>query len=482
MPFLGKRRALRLVCPLAVACLLTGTAGAQTFKLADWNIKSRKGQIAFPGHPVTFVDTIAAEALLGPPVITVSISDDLQTVLDSVAPGTIVQLPAGAVYGLITIRRSVTLQGQGVRFVAPTNQNALVIESGDVTLVGVELTGNANDLLLIKPGAGYTTIRHAYIHGDPVNGAKRGIQANGRGITLEDSTITDIFRVGQESSGIGAWNTPGPFTIRRNRIQAAGVNFLFGGADPSSSANTPADILIEDNEFSKKLEWRGLGYAAKNLGEFKNARRVIVRNNLFRYSWVEGQTAYGLVLAVRNQSGSAPYSTVEDVLIEGNTIRDVGTAVSILGRDTNYPSQTMRNVTFRNNIFDNINKAVYGGRGTAFEILNGPERLTIEGTQVVNTPLAGVHSALFFGYGANPTTGLVVRGNRFIEGTYGIIGDGTLTVPTPTSGVNTLNAYAPGTIWENNTVVRLGSTIVWPVGTLFDMGGLSAPRSVKIIP
>ena len=94
-----------------------------------------------------------------PPVITVSMSDDLRTVLDRVAPGTIVQLPAGAVYGPLTIRRSVTLQGQGVRFVAPTNQSALVIESGDVTLVGVELTGNANDLLLIKSGAGHTTIR-----------------------------------------------------------------------------------------------------------------------------------------------------------------------------------------------------------------------------------------------------------------------------------------------------------------------------------
>ena len=482
MPFLGKRRALRLVCPLAVACLLTGTmAGAQTLKLAYSTIKSGKGQIAFPGHPVTFVDTIVAEALLDPPVVTVSISDDLQAVLDSVAPGTIVQLPTGAVYGLITIRRSVTLQGQGVRFVAPTNQNALVIESGDVTLVGVELTGNANDLLLIKPGAGYTTIRHAYIHGDPVNGAKRGIQANGRGITLEDSIITDIFRVGQESSGIGAWNTPGPFTIRRNRIQAAGVNFLFGGADPSSSANTPADILIEDNEFSKKLEWGGRGYAAKNLGEFKNARRVIVRNNLFRYSWAEGQAAFGLVLAVRNQEGGCPYCIVEEVLIERNTIQDVGTAVSILGRDSNHPSQTMRNVTFRNNTFDNINKATYGGRGATFEIIRGPENLTIEGTQVINSPLTGINSALFFAQGTFPATGLVVRGNLFIEGAYGISGDGTLNVSI---GIPALNAYAPGTVWENNTVVRsFIRTITWPVGTLFDMGGgLSAPRSVKIIP
>lgn len=85
-----------------------------------------------------------------------------------------------------------------------------------------------------------------------MRGAKRGIQANGRGLTLEDSVITDIFRVGQESAGIGAWDSPGPFTIRRNVIQAASINFLFGGA------------------------------------------------------WAQGQTAYGLVLAVRNQEGGCP--------------------------------------------------------------------------------------------------------------------------------------------------------------------------------
>jgi hypothetical protein len=38
--------------------LLTGsTAGAETFKVAYWNIKSGKGQVALPGNPITFVDT-----------------------------------------------------------------------------------------------------------------------------------------------------------------------------------------------------------------------------------------------------------------------------------------------------------------------------------------------------------------------------------------------------------------------------------------
>jgi Bacterial Ig domain len=58
MPLLARRRARGLVCLLSLACLLTGSvANAQTFKLAYWNIKSGKGQIALPGYPATFVDT-----------------------------------------------------------------------------------------------------------------------------------------------------------------------------------------------------------------------------------------------------------------------------------------------------------------------------------------------------------------------------------------------------------------------------------------
>jgi hypothetical protein len=58
MPFFSRRRARGLVCLLTFAGLLTGgTAGAQTFKVAYWNIKSGKGQIALPGYPATFVDT-----------------------------------------------------------------------------------------------------------------------------------------------------------------------------------------------------------------------------------------------------------------------------------------------------------------------------------------------------------------------------------------------------------------------------------------
>jgi hypothetical protein len=104
----------------------------------------------------------AAKALLGPPVINVAPCQNLQTLLDSVQPGTILQLEPGASHGPTTIRRSVTIQPRGfvagqtpdVRFVA-NGVFAVAIESGDVTLIGVELTGYANDIPLIKQSAAF---------------------------------------------------------------------------------------------------------------------------------------------------------------------------------------------------------------------------------------------------------------------------------------------------------------------------------------
>jgi len=38
--------------------VLTGSAAsAQTLEVAYWNVKSRKWQVALPGHPASFVDT-----------------------------------------------------------------------------------------------------------------------------------------------------------------------------------------------------------------------------------------------------------------------------------------------------------------------------------------------------------------------------------------------------------------------------------------
>jgi hypothetical protein len=126
---------------------------------------------------------------------------------------------------------------------------------------------------------------------------------------------------------------------------------MFGGANSSSPANVPADILVENNHFSKRLEWRGDHPAAvKNLFELKSAKRAIIRNNLFERNWTDAQNGYGILFTVRNDDGGAPWSVVEDVLFERNVVRDVENGFNVLGYDSYQPSGRTTRVTIRNNL------------------------------------------------------------------------------------------------------------------------------------
>ena len=91
--------------------------------------------------------------------------------------------------------------------------------------------------------------------------------------------------MGQDSQAICAWNSPGPFVIRNNYLEAAGENIMFGGAASNIAGLVPSDITIEDNFFTKNPSWRGTTWTVKNLFELKNARRVLVRHNIMQFNW-----------------------------------------------------------------------------------------------------------------------------------------------------------------------------------------------------
>ena len=80
------------------------------------------------------------------------------------------------------------------------------------------------------------------IEGDAAVGQKRGIAANAAHIVISNSDIRDIKAVGQDSQAIAGWNTPGPITIRNNRLEAAGENVMFGGAQVNIPGAVPSDI------------------------------------------------------------------------------------------------------------------------------------------------------------------------------------------------------------------------------------------------
>jgi hypothetical protein len=138
---------------------------------------------------------------------------------------------------------------------------------------------------------------------------------------------------------------------------------MFGGADPSIDGLVPADIVVKRNHFAKPLQWRETPgakatWTVKNLFELKNARRVLVDGNLLEYNWPAAQNGFAVLLTVRNQSGGAPWSVVEDVTFSNNVVRHVGAGVNILGSDDIHPSRQTRRIAITNNLFADV-----GGRG-----------------------------------------------------------------------------------------------------------------------
>ena len=99
-------------------------------------------------------------------------------------------------------------------------------------------------------------IDRLYIHGDPLEGQKRGIALNSAYTTISNSYISDIKAIGQDSQAICGWNGPGPFTIENNYLEAAGEVVMFGGSAPSITELVPSDIVMRGNTVTRPLRWR----------------------------------------------------------------------------------------------------------------------------------------------------------------------------------------------------------------------------------
>ncbi len=169
------------------------------------------------------------------------------------------------------------------------------------------------------------------IRGDAAKGQKRAIALNSGSTTIRNSYIADIKAFGQESQAIAGWNGTGPYTIENNYLEAAGVNILFGGADPAIPDLVPSDIIIRRNHITKNVEWRGSTWTVKNLLELKNARRVLIEGNRLENCWTAAQPGYAVLFTVRNSGGRAPWATIEEVVFRSNVVRHSAGGINILG-------------------------------------------------------------------------------------------------------------------------------------------------------
>ena len=441
-----------------------------------------------------------------------NVGDDLQGAINSAKPGDVIALAPGAVFtGSFTLPPKSGDQWITIRTAAPDNTFALrgtrvdpskarlmpVIQSASGSIltadagahhyrfVGIQIRPNPGAFLYnaIALGEDETNVEdlphhivfeRCYIHGDPQAGGRRGIALNSRYTAIVDSYLSDFKEEGADSQAIAGWNGLGPFKISNNYLEAAGENVMFGGADPTITNLVPADIEITRNLFSKPMTWKigepsyaGKPWAVKNLFELKNAHRILIEGNLFEYNWPHAQNGFAILFTPRDQSGSAPWSMVQDVTFTHNIVRHVASGVNILGTDDGYPSDRAKRILIKDNLFEDVGGPRWGGAGRLFQILSGAVDVVIDHNTGFQT------DAVVMADGTPPAPGFVYKNNITPHGTYGIIGSGVGV------GNVTLKQYFPGALVLRNVLVG-GDASLYPAGNFFppslaDVGFVDLP-------
>ena len=419
---------------------------------------------------------------------TLRTGDNLQSALDAASPGDEIVLQAGSVFtgsftlpkksgaGWVVVRTSAMdrLPPAGTR-VSPAHASAMAAIVGARTQPALRTKAGAHHFRFVgielRPQeGGYTknlislgtaeekeeaALPHSfifdrcYIHGDAKLGGRRGVALNGGATAIIDSHLSDWKGQGEDTQAAAGWSGPGPFKIVNNYLEGAGENVMFGGGDPSLPNLTPSDIEIRRNHFVKPLAWlhldrahyAGKRWSVKNLFELKNARRVIVDGNLFEGSWVESQNGFAIKLSPRNQDGTAPWSTVEDVTFSNNVVRGAKSGIAVHGTDDEKRSQDSKRILVKNNLFYDIGGAHWGDdTSNLFVANNGVSDVVFEH----NTALHEGNIAFVDG---PPNKGFVFRNNIVRHNQYGLAGSGA------NAGSGTLARYFPGAVVLKNLFI-----------------------------
>lgn len=399
--------------------------------------------------------------------IVVRAGDNLQAALNAARRGDELVLDAGSVFrgnfilpklagtaadGWVIVRssqlaalpegnRATNAQASSMARLETINGNAVIataLGASGWRLAGLEVTinpaftGQQNGLVLLGDGssaqrtasdvASDLILDRMYIHGTPTSQVKRCVALNSARSAVIDSYLVECHGSGFDAQAIVGWNGPGPFKIENNTLSGSGENVMFGGADAAINGLIPSDIEIRRNYFYTPVTWRGV-WSKKNLFELKAARRLLVENNVFDGSWLDGQVGYAFVLKSENQSGQCTWCRTSDVTIRGNVIRNVGAAFSLAGREGSSPNPVgdlLTRVLIQNNVVESVNVAPFVGDARLFLIQNDVRDATIRNNTLTTT--SSLNSFLYLGR-ASAARRFFFERNIVTDGRYGLFGD-----------------------------------------------------------
>lgn len=400
------------------------------------------GKFGLIGTPAEVVETPSGRVIKVPP------GGSLQGALERAQSGDIIELQAGAVYpgqinlpnrpltDFVTIRSSAAADLPEGKRVKPSQRSSMAtITSGMLgraavqaangahhyRFVGIEFVsaGTIFNYGLVVLGTGEKRLEdvphtieidRSYFHPHKIGRSRRAIALNSANTTIKNSYIEGFAVSGEEAQGICGWMGTRNVRVFNNYIEGAAENIMFGGGDPPNADMVPSDIEVRGNYLSKPQSWAKT-QTVKTIFEVKNAKRVVFAENYLENNWI----GPAFRITVRNQDGSAPYSTIEDVSIRDNIIRNSGDGVNILGTDDTHPSQTLKRLTIENNLFLNIGSGNGIEGGGYFILVSEGDGITVANNTVFNR---GNITTIHGGVPRN----FVMRDNIASHGEYGIHG------------------------------------------------------------
>ena len=414
----------------------------------------------------------------------VAAGQDLQDALDGAKPGDELVLARGAVFvgnfylpkkpgvGWIVIRGDGTGTPPGTRMTPARAAGAAIVKSPNAQpairtapgasryrLVGFEVTQASGPPVhygLVVLGAGDETalsqmptdivLDRMYIHGTTADEVTRCVAFNGAALAVIDSWLSECHARGYDAQAVAGWGGPGPFLIENNRLEGSGETIMFGGGDPLVSGVSPSDIVIRRNHIFKPMSWGGRRWMVKAAIEFKHAKRVLIEGNVIENHWADGQNGFAVLFNTVSQYGVAPWTSVQDVLIQDNIIKNSASGINLAARvaySGELPLEGTRRIAVINNLFVQVGRdPVSGEQGIVYQLLGDMQDISIVNNTATLDGTA--RHAVAFDY--QPQARLTLVNNVFPATTYGIFGSGAGT------GSAALGRFAPAAVVTGNVL------------------------------
>ncbi len=421
---------------------------------------------AFSGKLNFFSAPLETVSEQGKTIIRVPAGGDLQAAINQAKGGDTIELTAGATYygeiilpnkplaDYVTIQTSAVKQLPENQRVTPAQSNlmakivsrgkgspAVSTENGanHYRFVGIEFAPENTDYVYnlvffgepkkVADAAHDLVIDRCFFHPFKSSVTRRGLAVNSQQTTVTNSYFAGFGFPQQETQAICGWTATKDLKIINNYLEGGAENILIGGADPASADLIPSDIEVRGNYFFKPFDWKDR-VTTKCLFELKDAKRVEFIGNYLENNWYDS----AFRITIRNQDGTAPFSTIEDVTIKDNVISGAGAGVNILGKDDTYPSQTLKRLNIVNNLFLHIGEDTWQGSGYFIQV-SGGEDITITNNTVFNM---GNITTFYNDLPKN----FLFRDNIVGHGNYGI------------HGFDNIRSSAGQRLFQNNIIVN----------------------------